>query len=170
MEQRRLLAVVDLASVLASEGSTFYGAETGDQAGVFVTAIGDMNLAEPRYPVRSIWAILDPWASRSSAPLRRIMRSEEPKGETATVTGLRISSSRHDGPTRSAIFARKPERPTSSLAARPCRRPSIGGIPSASVLTIYGAEVGDSSGLCWFSGNWKSTDGLKRSLMASFAS
>jgi len=23
---------------------------------------------------------------------------------------------------------------------------------------------------CWFSGNWTSTDGLKRSLMASFAS
>lgn len=43
MEERRLLTVVDLASLLSIEGTTFYGMDAGDYSGARVTGIGDLN-------------------------------------------------------------------------------------------------------------------------------
>ena len=43
MEDRRLLAVIDLATLSVAQGSTIFGAETGDGSGVAVNSVGDVN-------------------------------------------------------------------------------------------------------------------------------
>ena len=43
MEDRRLLAVIDLAALSAAQGSTIFGAEAGDSSGYSVNSVGDVN-------------------------------------------------------------------------------------------------------------------------------
>ena len=43
MEDRRVLATIDLAALTASQGTTIFGADAGDYSGVSVSNAGDMN-------------------------------------------------------------------------------------------------------------------------------
>ena len=43
MEDRRLLATIDLAALTAAQGTTIFGAEANDQSGISVSSAGDVN-------------------------------------------------------------------------------------------------------------------------------
>ena len=43
MEDRRLLATIDLATLTAAQGTTIFGADAYDQSGVSVSSAGDVN-------------------------------------------------------------------------------------------------------------------------------